>query len=360
MSVEMSSGIDPQAAPVPDRRAERMTRRLCGARADELGRLTDLAAWTAGLQGTAPPEHFRRIRAVLVATPADPDGQVEADDTADTSADGPTDNLPDAVDDPVLDALAAAAGAGRRVVDVVTAVRPTRTDPTPELPVEEFDAAFELGRFIADEEADSGTGLLVVGTARADREADLVGASALAAALLGREPVAMIGTDTGLGSASGLDDRTWTRRVAATRDALRRTRPARGERGPEPDELMRLVAGPRIAVLAGLLGQAAARRTPVLLDGTVACVAGLAAARLFPGAEAWWQAATRPPEPAARAVLDDLGLTPVLDLGIRSGDGAAGLALVPLLVAAVDVVDSLARGAAGTGSPGSDSAPPAS
>ncbi|HSP39579.1 MAG TPA: nicotinate-nucleotide--dimethylbenzimidazole phosphoribosyltransferase, partial [Frankiaceae bacterium] len=203
-------------------------------------------------------------------------------------------------------------------------------------------AAHELGRFVAAEEADSGTDLLLVGLGSATREEDLTAATALVAALLGREPVAMIGTDTGAGSAGGLTDRAWTRRVVATRDALRRTRTT-----PAPDdaELLRLLGGGRIAVLVGLLQQATVRRTPVLLDGTVTCAAALAAERLSPGSRHWWSAATTSPEPAAGAALTELRLRPLLDLGVRTGDGTAALLALPVLEAAIDAAGALARGA---------------
>jgi nicotinate-nucleotide--dimethylbenzimidazole phosphoribosyltransferase len=148
----------------------------------------------------------------------------------------------------------------------------------------------------------------------------------------------MIGTDTGPTSATGLDDRAWTRRVIGTRDALRRTRVS-----PPPDDagLLRLVGGPRIAVLTGLLRQCAVRRTPVLLDGAVSCAAALAAERLSPGSRRWWSATATSPEPAATAALAELLLRPLLDLGVRTGDGSAALLAVPVLTAAIDATVAL-------------------
>jgi nicotinate-nucleotide--dimethylbenzimidazole phosphoribosyltransferase len=259
----------------------------------------------------------------------------------------PDESTPAATADrvPVLDALTAGTGATRRLVEVAS-VTPASGSAVPELSAEEFTAAHELGRYIADEEADSGTDLIVVGSGAASREADITAATALLAALLGREPVAMIGTDTGPASATGLDDRAWTRRVVATRDALRRTRTS-----PAPDDaaLVRLLGGPRIAVLTGLLRQCAVRRTPVLLDGAVSCAAALAAERLSPGARRWWSATATSPEPAANAALADLLLRPLLDLGVRTGDGSAALLAVPVLRAAIDAAAALSAESARTG-----------
>jgi nicotinate-nucleotide--dimethylbenzimidazole phosphoribosyltransferase len=322
MSIEIAPGAGSPGsgspAPLPDARAGRECATLLAERGDGLGRLAAIGGWIAAAQGACPPHPFRRIRAVLVSAPPDE----------------PSEAPPDA---PVLDALTAGIGATRRLVEVAS-IALAAGSTVPELTAEEFEAAHELGRYVADEEADSGTDLIVVGSGAVSREADITAATALVAALLHREPVAMIGTDTASGSATGLDDRAWTRRVVATRDALRRTRIS-----PAPDDaaLLRLVGGARIAVLTGLLRQCAVRRTPVLLDGAVSCAAALAAERLSPGARRWWSATATSPEPAASAALTDLLLRPLLDLGVRTGDGSAALLAVPVLRAAIDAAAAL-------------------
>lgn len=303
--------------------------------AADLGRLPGLAAWAARVQRQDPPDAFRRIRAVLVDTPGESGGESGGDSPEDTT----------------LSLLAERAGASRRIVDVVTGTgtaaglaseQATRRGPilVEELSAEQYEAAYELGRYVADEEADSGTELLVVGAGGATHDQDLVAATALVAALLGREPLPLVGTDTATGNAMGLDDRTWARRVAGVRDVLRRTR---GGAPPGPMELLRTVGGPRIAVLTGLLHQAAERRTPTLLDGTVTCAAALAADQLAPESRRWWLAAATPAEPAGRVALADLELPPLLDLGIRAGTGAAALTAVPIVAAAVDLARAAAR-----------------
>jgi nicotinate-nucleotide--dimethylbenzimidazole phosphoribosyltransferase len=299
-----------------------------GVVAADLGRLPGLAAWAARVQRQDPPEAFRRIRAVLVDSPG-PAGAAD-----------PTDASPEEL---TLGLLAERAGVSRRIVDVVTgagaqeaAGAAARRGPVlvEELTDEEFEAAYELGRYVADEEVDSGADLLLVGAGSATAEQDLVAATALVAALLGREPLPLIGTDTARGNALGLDDRSWARRVAGVRDVLRRTRVSTPM---GPVALLRTVGGPRVAVLTGLLQQAAERRTPALLDGTVTCAAALAADQLAPESRRWWLAAASPAEPAGRAALADLDLSPLLDLDIRAGSGAAALLAVPILAAAVDL-----------------------
>jgi nicotinate-nucleotide--dimethylbenzimidazole phosphoribosyltransferase len=86
--------------------------------------------------------------------------------------------------------------------------------------------------------------------------------------------------------------------------------------------------------MVGFLVRAAARRTPVLLDGVVATAAALVAQDLQPRCVRWWRSAQRTSEPAQAVALRRLGLEPILDLGVEAGDGTGGLLAVPMLRAA--------------------------
>jgi len=161
------------------------------------------------------------------------------------------------------------------------------------------DSAFEQGAALADELADSGVQLVVV-SATADQVAGVV----LAAALLDLEPVHAVGTSAGP---------DWAALTVGVRDGLRAAR----AHDRDPVGLLAASASPGLGRLTGLLAQSAARRTPVLLDGSpLVCGAALAAERLAPGAAAWWLAGQEPPNPAARRALTDMRLTPLLDLGL--------------------------------------------
>lgn len=94
--------------------------------------------------------------------------------------------------------------------------------------------------------------------------------------------------------------------------------------------------------MAGFVAQAAVRRTPVLLDGLVITAAAMAADRMAPGARAWWRAGHRSPEPAHRVALAELGLDPILDLGLRLGEGTGAALALPVLRAAVATLASMA------------------
>jgi nicotinate-nucleotide--dimethylbenzimidazole phosphoribosyltransferase len=118
----------------------------------------------------------------------------------------------------------------------------------------------------------------------------------------------------GLG-ASG-DSATLRRKREVVAAALRRA----GEL-PGPMEVLAALGGPELAVLAGVVLGAAGRGAGVVLDGLATSVAALCAVRLEPGAAGGLIAGQRSREKAHPAVLDALGLEPLLDLRLRAGEG---------------------------------------
>ena len=90
--------------------------------------------------------------------------------------------------------------------------------------------------------------------------------------------------------------------------------------------------------MAGFLAQAAVRRTPVVLDGLVACAAALVAEDLAPGARRWWVAGQRTAEPAHGLALEHLDLGPLLELDVRLGEGTGAVTALPLLMMAARVL----------------------
>jgi nicotinate-nucleotide--dimethylbenzimidazole phosphoribosyltransferase len=313
-----------------------------------LGRLEEVSIWLAGAQGGCPPRPFQRVRNVIFAgdhgvaaagVSAFPP-EVTAQMVANFAAGGAAANV-----------LARQAGASVRVVDVAVdspepaapggvdgAAPPARyrvrrssgrIDVEDALTDAQAENAFDVGRIVADEEVDAGADLLVPGDMGIG---NTTCAATLVAALLDREPVEVVGRGT------GIDDRRWMVKTAAIRDALRRGRPF----ADDPLALLRVVGGADLAALAGLLMQAAARRTPVVLDGAVVCAAALAAERLAPGAKRWWVAGTRSTEPSQGFCLDELDLEPLLDLGLRLGEGTGALLAVHVLEAAQGTLAEMA------------------
>ena len=278
-----------------------------------LGRLAELGCRLAAWQGTCPPRPPARPRVLVVAA----DHGIAAAGVSRHATTGPQaaalrENAAAAA------VLAPVAGASVRLVDAGLGRPSGRIDREDAGPEEVIAQAVALGRTVVDEEVDSGADVVVPGSLGAG--ATTV-AAVLVAVLTGAEPVAVVGRG------SGIDDAAWMRKAAAVRDALRRARP----HVRDPLALLRTVGGADLAVLTGVLVQAAARRTPVLLDGLVVGAAALLADELAPGARDWWLTAQRSPEPAMGLVTEHLELPPLLDLGVRTGDGTGALAALPLL-----------------------------
>lgn len=347
----------PVAAPDARVRAEAEQRQLQLTKpAGALGRLETLGNWVAACQGECPPHQFRRARVVVFAGdhgvarhgvsayPSEVTAQMVANFLAGGAA---------------VNALARLADATVRVVDIAV---DADTDPSVSthkirrssgaidredaLTEAELYAALAAGRAIADEEIDSGADLLIAGDMGIGNTTP---ATVLIATLTDTEPVVAIGRGT------GVDDAGWMRKASAIRDAMWRARPHR----QDPFALLRIAGGADFAATAGYLAQAAARRTPVILDGVVVTAAALIAEMLAPGAKRWWVAGHRSTEPAHPLALAKLDLEPLVELNMRLGEGSGAVSALPLLRAAVAALSEMSTfGEAGVSTAESDSPAP--
>ena len=92
----------------------------------------------------------------------------------------------------------------------------------------------------------------------------------------------------------------------------------------------------------GFLIEASERGIPVLLDGLMSLACALTAERLAPGASAWWIAGHRSTEPAQAHALKALGLEPLLDVGMRLGEGSGAVAALPMLRSGIALMRDVA------------------
>lgn len=156
-------------------------------------------------------------------------------------------------------------------------------------------------------------------------------AGALHAALLGLPAAVVCGPGTGL-------DKDGVRRKA---DVIDRALAANGRRA-DPVDVLAALGGFEIALLAGVALGAAAERLAVVLDGFIVTAAALVAAHLEPTAVEYMVAGHLSPEPGHRLGLDALGLEPLLDLGLRLGEGTGAALALPLLQAAIALLAEMA------------------
>ena len=244
----------------------------------------------------------------------------------------------------VVNAIAAQAGADVCVVDVGVAadlpaapgllprkIRPGTADMTagPAMSRAEAERAVEVGIETARDLVAAGHNCLLTGDMGI---ANTTASAALIAAFTGADPEQVTGRGT------GIDDPTWQRKVEVVRRALDRHQPDPAD----PLGVLAAVGGLEHAALAGFILGGAALRVPVVLDGVIACAAALAARALAPDAVAGLLAGHLSTEPGARRALDALGLRPLLDLGLRLGEGSGAVLALPVVAAAARVLREVA------------------
>lgn len=307
-----------------------------------LGQLEELGAWLAAWQGECPPRPPAQVRAVILAG----DHGVAARGVSAYPAEVTAAMVRAFVaGKATMNVLARQHGATVRVLDIavdadlsdlgesVTGHKLGRSsgsiDAEDAITRAEAERAVAIGRQLAAEEVAAGADLLILGDMGIGNTTP---AAALIAAGLGLTAEQVTGTGT------GLDEAGRAHKVSVIAAALDRA----GERAGDPLERLAALGSADLAVGAGFLAGAAESGVPVLLDGVIAVAEATVAEELAPGAMAWFAAGHRSTEPAQAYALDKLGLTPLLDLGMRLGEGSGAMAAVPLLRSAALVLGELA------------------
>jgi nicotinate-nucleotide--dimethylbenzimidazole phosphoribosyltransferase len=286
-----------------------------------LARLDAVAAWVGGWQRSAAP----RVRAPAGIVFAADHGVVEEGVSAYPSE--VTRAMVKAIEDGVATASVFARSVGARldIVDVGVGLPTGNIATGPALERDRFEESIRAGR---DAVAASRCDLLILGEVGIG---NTTSAAAICAGLFGG------GAIRWTGRGAGLDDASYARKIAVVDRAV-----ARLGAHTSPLEVLRELGGTELAAIAGATIEARLRSIPVLLDGFVvgAAVAALHLAR--PGALAHCLAGHRSEEPGHDRLLVRLGMTPLLDLSLRLGEGTGALAAVPLIRLACDAVTGVA------------------
>ena len=331
------------AIPEPDARAAAG----CQALLDEktkprgsLGRLEELACRVAALTGRPVPPVPGKAVVVMAADhgvveegvsawPAEVTGQMVANFARGGAA---------------INVLARQVGARVEVVDVgvrhpvegLAGVKVRRVGPGtanftrgPAMTLEQARAALEVGVEVAVGLVDEGVGLVGLGEMGIG---NTTASSALTCVFTGLAPEEVVGRGT------GVDDAGLARKVEAVRRGLEVNRPE----AARPLEALAKVGGLVLAGLAGVALGAASRRVPVMMDGFIASVAGLVAARLCPRVTPYLLASHLSVEVGHARVLELLGQRPLLDLGLRLGEGTGAALAFGLVDAALRVLHEMA------------------
>ncbi|WP_371748979.1 nicotinate-nucleotide--dimethylbenzimidazole phosphoribosyltransferase [Aquihabitans sp. G128] len=332
--------VDAEAAAEADARQLRLTKP-----AGALGRLEQLGTQLAAIAGAVPPPVpepvalgvFAGDHGVLVEGVSPWPQEVTAQMIANVAGGGAA-----------VSVLARQVGVAVTVVDVGVATpwpegaavldRNVRRGTAnladgPAMTRDEALAALDVGALLAADLVAEGARALATG----DMGIGNTTPSAALVALLADQPAAAV---TGRGT--GIDDPTLAKKVAVIERAVARVR-QQGVEGPV-DALVALteVGGLEHAALAGFVIGAAAARVPVVIDGVIAASALLVAHGLVPGVLPYVVAGHRSVEPGASVALAHLGLEPLVDLGLRLGEGTGAVLAVPIVQAAARILGEMA------------------
>jgi nicotinate-nucleotide--dimethylbenzimidazole phosphoribosyltransferase len=211
---------------------------------------------------------------------------------------------------------------------------------TPAMRTDQRDAALakgaEIVRVLAGKGAGEGCNVLGFGE---------MGIGNTASAALLTHVLTGVPLDACVGRGAGLDDNGLARKRALLRRAVARAGfSADDSAAPPVDALSALseFGGFEIAMMSGAMLAGAEAGMLLLIDGFIVSAAALVAARLHPAFTEYCVFCHRSAEPGHQAVLAALGARPLLDLGLRLGEGTGAALAYPLLVSALAFLRDMA------------------
>jgi nicotinate-nucleotide--dimethylbenzimidazole phosphoribosyltransferase len=200
----------------------------------------------------------------------------------------------------------------------------------PAMTREEAGRAIEAGRELVRGQLAEGMDVAITGDMGIG---NTTASAAVVCALTDLDPEAIVGRGT------GVDDAGLQRKRGAVREALQVNAAAVAG---DPEGVLAAVGGLEIAGLVGVILESAAARKPVIIDGFISGAAALVASRMAPTSTGFMIASHRSHELGHRAVLEQLGLQPLLDLELRLGEGTGGALALPIVRAAMRLLNDMA------------------
>lgn len=201
----------------------------------------------------------------------------------------------------------------------------------PAMTEEELSAALDVGIALSEESHASGANVVVAGEMGIG---NTTAASAITAVLTKRDVAEVTGKGT------GLDDAGRNRKLNVIRRALRKHFDEGENAGAL--EVLRRVGGLEIAAMAGFLLGAARNRQVIVCDGFISTAAAAVACSIAPNAKDYLIAGHCSEEPGHRFLLRHLGLSPVLRLNMRLGEGTGAVLAMPILESALHLYREMA------------------
>lgn len=315
VTTEAGGGFAVPGIPTPDDTTrDAATAHLASLGPVGLGGLAEVVRFAAAAQATPVPRPWSQVRVLVLHGDhpgAQAAGAIGSADRARRLRDGSS----------PLAQLASAAGAR---VELVPTEPAAPIEDGPAMPEAQVDAALAAGARLAERAVDEGADLIVLGSIGAG--AETAAAAVTAALIAGAEPPALLGR---VRTTDGrIDDAAWIRRCTTVRDAVFSSRRT-GRSGARA--VLAALGGPDLAVATGVILAAAARRTPIMIDGPVGAAAAVAARNLVKPVRHWLLLPDAGGHPLVARVASLLGLSPLLDLKLELDEGATALTTLPLL-----------------------------
>lgn len=308
-----------------------------------LGRLEEIAARIVAIQQTDTPSFGRKAVFVFAS-----DHGVAAEGVS---------AYPSAVTEQMvlnflrggaaINVLARAAGADVHVVDV--GVNATIDHPTlisrkvrrgsrnfrhePALTQQELETALDIGRALAEQAHTDGVQLVAIGEMGI---ANTTSASAITAALCGKDADEVTGTGT------GIEGQRLLNKKQVVADALAQHFGDYRQRRPDPSAILSCIGGLEIAAMTAFIESAAARRLVIVVDGFISSAAAAIACLIEPATRDYLFAGHESHEIGHRFLLEIIGQKPLLQFDMRLGEGTGAVLAFPILEAAVRIYNEMA------------------
>lgn len=190
----------------------------------------------------------------------------------------------------------------------------------PAMTREEAEKCIQVGIELANEYAKKGYKIFGTGEMGI---ANTTPSSAITAVLTGKSVEDITGRGT------GINDEAWKNKVQVIKDSIAANKPDKNN----PVDVLSKIGGAEIAGIAGLIIGAAANNIPVVVDGFISTAGALIAYLIEPKTKDYMFAAHMSQEVGHRAILEKIGIRPILDLDMRLGEGT-GAALAMMIIEA--------------------------
>ncbi len=200
----------------------------------------------------------------------------------------------------------------------------------PAMSKEQAEAALQAGMEMADIAIEAGHNLLYTGEMGIG---NTTSTAAIAAAYLGLDPVLTVGRGSGINDA----------RLKVKRQVVAKGLAVNKPKVRDAMDVLCKVGGYDHAGLAGAIIGGARRRIPTVVDGCNATAAALIAVGLYPGCRNYLFCSHKSSDLSQNKMLEELQLQPIVDAGLRLGEGTGASLAIPVLQAALDLYTEAGR-----------------